>query len=177
MKKTFMKGRIKKGDTFEDTYIDSEKMVCGERKPLDNEMITLLKEKLTQLNKKITKLNTIIETGESDGKQLDEWSFLMVRLYRDELLMDLREDEHLIKYKGLIPKHIDERCKNKCEKTYDNYSKLLGHKQFIQLKEDVEVHFWNSLIVEQDDSMGGGKTERQTKWKKKIITKERFNTH
>jgi hypothetical protein len=157
MKKTFMKARVKQGDSYVDTYIDSENLVTGKRKKLDKEMIDKLKDKIEQLEKKIKYLGTIIDSGKSEGEELDEWSILMVRLYRDELLMDLREDKDLVKYKGLIPKHIDERCKKKCTKTYDNYSKLLGRKQFLQLKEDVDVHCWGNVIIEQDKTSGGGK--------------------
>jgi len=108
--------------------------------------------RVKEIKEVVNNLNKAIE------QEKDEINKIKLEFYRDELLMDLREDEDLIKYDGKVPKHIDERAKKKCRKTYDRWQRRLGSKEnFLTVKEDVDVIFRNKISYEVSSSTGSGK--------------------
>ena len=89
-----------------------------------------------------------------EKKEMSEYQRVMLLFYKDQLRVDLREDKQRLKYKGLIPKHIDERAVRRASESFSKYRRW-GDKFFDQLREDIDVHFWGNVIVDQ--SSGGGK--------------------
>ena len=100
--------------------------------------------------------NKIIEVENKLKENLSDWDRLRYSLYKDQLMIDLREDKHFIKYEGKIPKHLNERCVRKAQSTFDKYRKSLGNDKFMELYDDVDVNFWQSVII-GNKTTGGGK--------------------
>jgi len=114
----------------------------------------LEKYKLDRIEKLKQSIERVQESLESN--EWTDYERLMLLFYRDQLRVDLREDKHRVKYKGVIPKHIDERCVKRGSESFNKYRRW-GDQFFKQLKEDIDVHFWGNVIIQQDETSGGGK--------------------
>lgn len=108
-------------------------------------------ERVKWLEQTIDKVQGIL-----DMEDLTEYERLMFLFFQDQLRVDFKEDKQRLKYKGKIPKHIDERCMRNASKSFSKYRQW-GDKFFEQLKEDIDVHLWGNVIIEEDPVSGGGK--------------------
>jgi hypothetical protein len=109
------------------------------------------KDRIKWLEKSIKKVDEFLAKDD-----IDEYSRIMALFFKDQLKVDLREDKQRLKYKGAIPKHIDERCVKQAGKSFSKYRRW-GDKFYEQLKEDVDVHLWGNVVVDEFQSTGGGK--------------------
>jgi len=140
-------GELKKG------FIPSSKAYFhnnNEIRKWTPELETHKKNRVIWLKQRITQIDEML------AMELDEWDRLKYSLFRDQLHIDLREDTQQIEHKGNIPKHIDERCIKKSEKTHQKYMKMLGKEKFIKLNDEVHIELWGWVQVE-DKTTGGGK--------------------
>jgi len=155
MRKNYIKANIlgEDGNVYQ-SYIDQDTLrsTIGQKKELTPILRKHIEDKIEWLKKIIKRAETLLESDE-----LDEWDRLKISLWKDECLIDLREDEHLIKYDGDIPKYIDERCVRKASRVYGRYRQSIGHTKFLQLKDEVDIDLRESVIVDADLSTGGGK--------------------
>lgn len=98
----------------------------------------------------------IAETENKLKEELSEWDRLRYSLFRDQLNIDLREDQQQIKWQGKIPDVIDKRSMKKSEDAQGKYFTLLGRTKALELFNDVNVSLWGYVIV-GENSTGGGK--------------------
>jgi hypothetical protein len=99
----------------------------------------------------------ILETDKKLKEDLLEWDRLRYSLFKDQLNIDLREDEQQLKYNGRIPNVINKRCLKKSEQNQWKYFDLLGRVKALELFNDVNVTLWGYVVVGNNQTTGGGK--------------------
>lgn len=131
-------------------YVPKDKIVSRDWKPEEwtPEMEEYKKDRVKWLEDTIKKVDKALT------KEMSEYQRVMLLFFKDQLRVDLREDKQRLKYKGVIPKKIDERCVRQASKSFSKYRRW-GDKFFEQLREDIDVRLWGNVIV--DSSSGGGK--------------------
>lgn len=142
-------GNLKKG------YVPASQSVLyneNENKKWTPELETHKKNRIVWLEQRLTEVNKTLQ------EELTEWDRLKCLLFRDQLMIDLREDKLHLEYKGQIPKVINDRCIRKSSKAQGKYRKMLGDEKFKQLFDEVNVDFWDAVVME-DKATGGGKYE------------------
>lgn len=139
-------GKISQG------YVPEEKIVSKEwtRDDWTPEMEKYKLERIGWLEDTIKRVDDELE------KEMPEYNRLMLLFFKDQLRVDLREDRQRVRYKGKIPKHIDDRSVRQASKSFSKYRRW-GDNFFDQLKEDVDVHLWGNVVIEQHPTSGGGK--------------------
>lgn len=106
---------------------------------------------------RIVRLQETLEQTEAKLKEeLSDWDRLRYSLFRDQLMIDLREDKLHVQYKGDIPKVINDRCVRKSEAVHSRYEKAIGRQKLLELINDINVSLWGCVII-GDTTTGGGK--------------------
>jgi hypothetical protein len=158
MKREFMRttimdddGKIKKAFVPKDMV--SEQHHVWRPEDWTPEMEKHKKDRVKWLEETIAKVDDRLENAE-----LSDYETVMLLFFKDQLKVDLREDKQRIKYKGMIPKHIDDRCIRQASKSFSKYRRW-GDNLYEQLREDIDVKLWGNVIVDGDPSQGSGKLE------------------
>jgi hypothetical protein len=89
---------------------------------------------------------------------LSDWDRLRYQLFHDQLQIDLREDRLMVEHKGVIPDVINKRCIKRAEEVHKKYATMLGKEKALELFEDVNVTFWETIVIDRNTT-GGGKVE------------------
>lgn len=137
-------------------YVDKDNVEMAHMPSVWNEdMVVFKQQRIKALTEQIAHYENVLARLKAEENM--SYECMMVEFFLDELNMDLRENQQLLKYDGRIPARIDQKSRNKVSDTYSKWSKRLGHQAFKQLYEDVQTTFRGDIIMTKETTTGGGK--------------------